>query len=150
MARMVGGRSHFHFVALAALAAAAVVARVAPAYAMEAAEEAAVDGDVELPQIIAPMVVGGDLRGYAYFTISLVPASRDKILLIREKVPFIQDSFLRELNRGSIMMAADPASVDTEAVKSRLMARVAQVLPSATVADLHILQVVLAPFRPQS
>lgn len=131
-----------------ALAVAPVV--LAPAYAADTSGAANGVADVDLPPILAPMVVKGRLQGYAYLTIGLTPASRDKQLLIRAKVPFLQDAFLRELNQGSIMESADPKKVDTKATKARLLARVGHVLPPGTVSDLKFEKVVLAPLEPQS
>jgi hypothetical protein len=103
--------------------------------------------DVELPAIFAPMIVDARLESYAYLTIALTPARADKVLVIREKVPFLQDAFLRELNKGSIVKAGDPKSVDVEAVKARLIARVKQVLPEGTISDLKLEQIVVAPLE---
>jgi hypothetical protein len=105
--------------------------------------------DVELPRLLAPMVVDGRLQGYAFMTISLVPASPGQVLVIREKMHFLQDAFVRELNRGPILMADDPHSVDTDTVKLRLMARVREVLPANSVEDLKFDQVVFAPLMPE-
>ena len=105
--------------------------------------------DVELPRLLAPMVVDGRLNGYAYMTISLIPTSPGQVLAIREKVHFLQDAFIRELNRGSIVKTDDPANVDVEATKQRLMTRIHEVLPANTVEDLKFDQIVLAPLKPE-
>jgi hypothetical protein len=105
--------------------------------------------DVELPRVLAPMVVEGRLQGYAYMTISLIPTSPGQILAIREKVHFIQDAFVRELNRGSIQKTDDPKAVDMEATKARLLARVQEVVPANSVKDLSIDQIVFAPLKPE-
>lgn len=101
--------------------------------------------DVELPAMFAPMVVDQRLQSYAYITIALTPTGANKVLAIREKVPFLRDAFLRELNKGTIVKADDPKTVDTAAVKARLMARMKSVLPDGTVADLKLEQIVMAP-----
>ena len=94
--------------------------------------------DIELPPILAPMVVSNRLEGYAYITISLAPAGRDKVVAIRDKMPFLQDAFLRELNKTPIVKADDPKTVDADAVKTRLLARMNQILPDGTVAELKV------------
>ena len=122
------------------------------AHAASAAENAKDQGptDVELPPILAPMVVDNRLENYSYITIALSPASRDKALVIREKMPFLQDAFVREMNKGSIAKSGDPKAVDTAALKPRLLARMNQILPGGTVADLKFQQIVLTPIQPQS
>ena len=103
--------------------------------------------DVDVPPVLAPMVVANRLNGYAYIGVTLTPAGRDKVVPIREKMPFLQDAFLRELNKTPIGKADDPKAVDVDAVKARLTARMNQVLPAGTVAELKIENVVLVPFQ---
>jgi hypothetical protein len=123
-----------------------------PAHAAWTAENTKSQGitDVELPAILAPMVVENRLENYSYITIALSPVSREGALAIREKVPFLQDAFLREVNKASIVKAGDPKAVDTEALKPRLLARMNKILPPGTVADLKFERIVPAPMQPQS
>jgi flagellar basal body-associated protein FliL len=106
--------------------------------------------NVELPPILAPMVVANRLESYAYITIALAPASRDKVFAIRDKMPFLQDAFLREVNKASIVKSDDPKTVDAAALKARLMVQLNRILPPGTVADLKFEQIVLTPIQPQS
>jgi hypothetical protein len=105
--------------------------------------------DVTMPTILAPMIVDNMLENYAYITIVLKPAAPAGILAIREKVPFLQDAFLRELNGATIVKADDPKSVDETTLKTRLAARVNQILPVGTVAELKFQPIVIAPVRAQ-
>ena len=105
--------------------------------------------DVSLPPILAPMLVEGRLESYAYITIVLKPAAPAGVLAIREKVPFLQDAFLRELNGASIVKADDPKAVDETAVRTRLIARISGILPGGTVADLKFEPIVFAPVQGQ-
>lgn len=106
--------------------------------------------NVELPPFLAPMLIENRLESYAYITITLTPVTREKMLAIREKMPFLQDAFLREVNKGSIVKADDPKSVDTVALKARLLVRLNQLLPRGTVSDLKFQQIVMTPIQPQS
>ena len=105
--------------------------------------------DVTLPTILAPMIVESRTENYAYITIVLKPAAPAGILAIREKVPFLQDAFLRELNGATIVKTGDPKAVDETALKARLIARMNQVLPAGTVAELKFQPIVVAPVRAQ-
>lgn len=122
------------------------------ALAAEAAKDPKDQGttDVEVPPILAPMVVDNRLESYAYITVALTPVSRERQLLIREKMPFLRDGFLREVNKASIAAAADPKMVDQPALKKRLMVRVNQILPAGTVSDLKFPEIVLTAIQPQS
>jgi len=123
--------------------------------ASEARAAAAVDTttlgpvDVQMPTILAPMVIDNRIENYAYITIVLKPAAPAGILAIREKVPFLQDVFLRELNGATIVKADDPKSVDEAALKPRLIARMNQILPAGTVAELKFEPIVVAPVQAQ-
>ena len=132
----------------------ALLVPLSGASAAEAAKKAAdaQDGgptDVEMPPLLAPVIVDNRLDSYAYITIQLTPAARDKVFLIREKVPFLQDGFLREVNKAPIGKASDPKAVDQEALKKRLLARLNQILPKNTVSDLKFEQIVLSPVQAQ-
>jgi flagellar basal body-associated protein FliL len=132
-----------HFAIVAAFACAVSAAQAA------APVDPALPSTVSLPPILAPMVVDGRLQGYAYLTIALKPRSRDRLLAIREKVPFLQDAFLRELNRGSFAKADDAAAFDTEAAKARLLASANSVLPAGTVVEVQFETVVMQSLRQQ-
>ena len=103
--------------------------------------------DVELSPILAPMVVENRLAGYAYITVALAPSGRDKVAVIREKMAFLQDAFLREVNKASILKADDAKAIDTQAITARLTARMDQILPRGTVGELKLQQIVIALFN---
>jgi hypothetical protein len=89
------------------------------------------------------------LESYAYITVLLTPAGADKTFIIREKMPFLRDAFLRELNKGMIAKAGDPKAIDTEAVKARLMARLNQILAPGTVSELKLEPIQYSLIQPQ-
>jgi len=131
------------------LAAALAVSPVERVVGAEPAKDQLVT-NVELPAFLAPMLIGNRLESYAYITVALTPANREKMLAIREKMPFLRDAFLREVNKGSIVKGDDPTTVDTVALKARLLLRVDQVLPKGTVSDLKFQQIVMTPIMGQS
>jgi flagellar basal body-associated protein FliL len=133
----------------AALAALLMAWPVERAIGAETAKDQAVT-KVELPAFLAPMLIGNRLEGYAYITIALAPASRENMLAIREKMPFLRDAFLREVNKASIVKGDDPKTVDTVALKARLLVRLNQVLPQGSVSDLKFQQIVMIPIQPQT
>ena len=106
--------------------------------------------DVELPAFFVPITVNARLENYAFITVSLTPTGADKVLTIREKVPFLRDAFLRELTKGTIIKAGDPTALDTPSVEARLMARAKAVLPADTVSGLKLEQAVITPVEPGS
>ena len=106
--------------------------------------------NVELPAFLAPMLKGNRLEQYAYITVALTPANRERMLAIREKMPFLRDAFLREVNKANIVKADDSNSVDTVALKARLLTRVNQILPKGSVSDLKFQSIQMTPIQPQT
>ena len=106
--------------------------------------------NVELPAFLAPMLKGNRLEQYAYITVALTPANRERMLAIREKMPFLRDAFLREVNKANIVKADDSNSVDTVALKARLLLRVNQILPKGSVSDLKFQSIQMTPIQPQT
>jgi flagellar basal body-associated protein FliL len=104
--------------------------------------------NVEIPAFLAPMLIGNRLEQYAYITVALTPANREKMLAIREKMPFLRDAFLREVNKANIVKADDPKTVDTVALKARLLVRVNQILPKGSVSDLKFQSIQMTPIEP--
>jgi flagellar basal body-associated protein FliL len=133
----------------AALVALLMVSPVERAAGAEPPKDQAVT-NVEVPAFLAPMLIGNRLEQYAYITVALTPANREKMLAIREKMPFLRDAFLREVNKGSIVKADDPKTVDTVALKARLLARMNQILPKGSVSDLKFQSIQMTPIQPQT
>jgi hypothetical protein len=129
-------------VLLAALAA-------APATAGEA--KAPEPGtSVEMPYLIAPVIVDEKLVAYAYVSSKIVASSPQTAIEIRLKTPFIQDAFVRDVNATPIGKASDPATVDTAALVVRLLADARRITGASNVADLKLIQVQITPTRPGS
>jgi len=109
---------------------------------------------VEMPILIAPMVVDGNLLSYAYVSSIIVATSPSAAVEVRAKVPFIQDAFVREVNRASIV-ARDSgagkdsgAEVDKAALASRLLATARRVAGAGNVAEIRFAAIKNSPMRP--
>jgi hypothetical protein len=136
---------------LRAILASAALVLASPGEAAESGAAKSPDlVDVEVPAIFAPLIVQQRLESYAYITVLLTPAGADKTLIIREKMPFLRDAFLRELNKGTITKADDPKMIDTAAVKTRLLARMGQILAPGTVSELKLEAIQYMAIQPQS
>src|SRR5258708_5004475 len=143
-------RSPFELWKPAALVALLMVSSVECALGAEPPAKDQAVTNVELPAFLAPMLKGNRLEQYAYITIALTPATRERMLAIREKMPFLRDAFLREVNKASIVKTDDPKTVDTVALKARLLVRVNQILPKGSVSDLKFQSIQMTPIQPQS
>ena len=132
-----------------ALLASALLLLASPSEAAEPAKSQDLV-DVEIPPIFAPLIVQQRLESYAYITVLLTPAAADKTLIIREKMPFLRDAFLRELNKGTITKADDPKTIDEPAVRTRLLSRLNQILAAGTVSELKLEPIQYSAIQPQS
>ncbi len=118
-----------------------------------AAEDAPKGGkpgtNVDMPFLMAPMTdADGKLSGYAYISSRLAATSDVNALAVRDKIAFIQDAFVRDINTRSVAKADDPSAVDQPALQSRLVADASKVMGSGKVAGIVIVSVQIAPLHP--
>jgi hypothetical protein len=130
------------------LAAALLIASLA-APALAGDEKAPEPGTgVEMPYLIAPMVVEDRLVAYAYVSSKIVGTSPQAAIDIRLKLAFIQDAFVRDVNAASIGQAADPSKVDEVGLTARLLADARRIVGAGKIAGLKLVQVQISPMRP--
>ncbi len=103
---------------------------------------------VEMPYLIAPIIVDDRLVAYAYVSSKIVGTSSQAAIDIRLKLPFIQDAFVRDVNASAIGTAADPSKVDEAGLVARLLADAKRIVGSGRVADLKLIQVQISQMRP--
>ncbi|HEY1961937.1 MAG TPA: hypothetical protein VGG69_05935 [Rhizomicrobium sp.] len=104
---------------------------------------------VEMPYVMAPMIVDDKLVAYAYFSPKIIATSQSAAIDIRDKTPFLQDAFVRDVNGASIATKADPAKVDSEALLARLLRDARRIMGSGKVASVSA-QIQIAQLRPAS
>jgi len=103
---------------------------------------------VEMPFLIAPMSVDGKLQGYAYITSKMVCSSSDAAIAVRQKLAFIQDSFVREVNGKSLSTGADPTVVDKVQLNARMTAAARRIVGDNKVVAMFFVDVKYNPLRP--
>jgi len=133
-----------------ALAAILAVLVAGPAMAGDApkAKEPEPGTSVEMPYLIAPVVVGETLVAYAFVSSKIIASSPQTAIDIRLATPFIQDAFVRDVNAAAIGEASDPASVDAPALTARLLADARRIVGAGKVAGLKLIQIQMAPLKP--
>ena len=76
---------------------------------------------VNMPMLVAPVMIKGQMARYVYLNVTLVlPDDTNKMMLL-DKIPYIQDAFLREVHRGTIALGEDPDMLDEAGLGRRLM-----------------------------
>jgi len=123
-----------------------VLLAASPVFAGEKAHEPGTT--VEMPFLIAPVNVDGRLFGYAYISGKLIASSPTAAVGIRDKVPFLQDAFIRDVNGAPIGKADDPKTVDQPALIARLQADAKRIAGPNNVVSYGITQIQIAPARP--
>lgn len=100
---------------------------------------------VEMPFLIAPLNQDGRLVGCAYISSKIVASSLTAAVGVREKTPFLQDAFIRDVNAASI---AKPLTVDRPALAARLLADAKRIAGSNKAVSAVITPTQVAPTRP--
>lgn len=134
-------------------AAALVLALAAtPAFAADAPKGKTPEPgtSVEMPYLIAPVIVDGKLQANAYVSNKIIATSQANAINIRAKLAFVQDAFVRDVNAKPIGKDSDPGTVDEPALQARLLADARRIMGGAEVADLKIIRVQVSPIHPGS
>lgn len=122
-----------------------------PALAAEtgAAKGGAHGTNVDMPFLMAPLVdADGNLSGYAYVSSRLTATSTANALEVRNKIAFIQDAFVRDVNGTRVAAPGDPPKVNYPALEARLLADARRILGQGKVSAIAITQVQIAPLHP--
>jgi hypothetical protein len=136
---------------MARIRIAGVLAGTVLATSAVAAEKAPEPGtSVEMPYLIAPIVVDNKLTAYAYISSKIVATSPSAAIDIRAKTPFIQDAFVRDVNAIPVGAAAAPAKIDSEILAARLLKDTRRIMGSGKVVKVGITQIQVAQLRPNA
>ena len=116
-----------------------------PAFAADDKAKSPPGSTVEMPYLIAPVVVDDHLVAYAYISCKIITASPAVAIEVRNRLAFIQDAFVRDVNAKPIGKADDPATVDTVALQQRMLADTKRVIGAAKIKQLEFITVQMAP-----
>jgi len=100
-----------------------------------------------MPYLIAPVVVNGELTANAYISSKVIAHSPAATIVVRDKLPFIQDAYVRDVNGLPIGKASDPETVDQQALVERLLADAKRVAGPNFVDSVEIIRVQMSPLR---
>lgn len=97
---------------------------------------------ISMPALVAPVVVNGELQHYVFLSVSLELTGDEHKSMMLEKVPYLQDAYLREVHRESVAKDNDPKVIDDEGLKGRLMRVTATVVGPNIVKAITLRDVV--------
>jgi hypothetical protein len=112
------------------------------------------ENSVEMPSLIAPVVIDGKLSGYFYISSRVTANSATSAIAIREKLAFIQDAFVREVNLHPIQ-TADAAKLDRAELGRRLIGNARKVMGNSSITGIAFGEgpkdpgIKFAPLNPQ-
>jgi hypothetical protein len=105
--------------------------------------------NVEMPFLMAPLTnADGKLLGYAYISTRLTAMSDTYALAVRDKLPFIQDRMVRDVNADAVTAPDDPEKVDIPVLERRLLGDASQVMGAGKVKLITICTVQIAELHP--
>jgi len=105
---------------------------------------------VQMPFLIAPMSIDGKLQGYSYISSKLVASTPSASVEIRDKLAFIQDAFVRDVNASPTGKAQDPLAIDTAALTARLVADARRIVGNSKVVTITFTQIKFSPLHPKA
>ena len=129
-----------------------IAAMPAPALAAEkdaSTKTGAPGTNVDMPFLMAPLTgADGNLTGYAYISSRLAASSDIAANEVRDKIAFIQDIFVRDVNGKEIATSGNSATVDNAALEARLLADARRVVGGGKIVSIAITQLQIAPLHP--
>lgn len=99
---------------------------------------------VSMPTLVAPIGVNGELDHYVYLGISLELTSDEHKSMMLDKIPYLQDAFLREVHGATLARDGDPTILDEVGLKARLLATSEKVVGPGIVKAVAIYNATLA------
>lgn len=103
---------------------------------------------VEMPFLIVPLAQDGNLLGYAYVSSKMVCKSPMACIKIREKLAFLQDGFVREVNGKPLSLPTDPKELDKPQLIARLTAVAKRIVGGDQVVTMVIVEAKFSPLHP--
>jgi hypothetical protein len=91
---------------------------------------------VRMPILVAPVVARGKLQGYLYLQVVIETPDRGQAEKLALKIPYLQDAFVREVHRETIVRNDDPKAIDGHALKERLRARIEAIVGAGIAKDI--------------
>lgn len=135
-------------VSIVSLSVALLLAAHASVWAGAASSSEHVPGtSVEMPYLIAPVVVDGSLYANAYISTRIGATSPAATIVVRDKLAFIQDAFVRDVNAAPIGKPGDQTTVDVPALSARLLADTRRIVGPGLVDRLDIIRIQINPLR---
>lgn len=104
--------------------------------------------EVQMPFLIAPVEKDGEFLGYMYIASKLTTTSAQASQKVKEKLAFIQDALVRDVNLTVVATEPDAQKLDKPALAARVVAIVGRFVGKENVVKLEFIDVKFAPLHP--
>ena len=92
---------------------------------------------LKMPRLVAPMIVKGEMVRYVHFDVTLkLPDTTNRKALL-DRVPYIQDAFVRSVHATSILKNEETQEFDVDGLRSRLLAICDRLAGAGLVKDIE-------------
>jgi flagellar basal body-associated protein FliL len=93
---------------------------------------------LKMPRLVAPVMVKGEMVRYVHFEVKFILPDESNKKMLMDKVPYLQDAFLRDVHGATIVKNEDTQEVDEAGLKARLLAICARVVGNGLVKDIEL------------
>jgi hypothetical protein len=114
----------------------ALLVLAGPAFAAGAEARPEPGTTVEMPFLVAPVSQNGKLLGYVYISSKLICSNQSACFDVREKLAFIQDANVRDVNAQPVGFPNDPTTVDVDRLNARLTANAKRIVGDSKVVRM--------------
>jgi flagellar basal body-associated protein FliL len=90
-----------------------------------------------MPRLVAPLIVGGQLVRYVHLDVTLILPDEKNKKLVTDKVPYLQDAFLRDVHATTILKSEDTEEIDAAGLRGRLLAICDRIVGAGSVKDVE-------------
>lgn len=111
-------------------------AKPAKGHGDDAATEPA-DLSLKMPRLVAPVMIKGELARYMHLDVTLKLTDRNNRKVLTDKVPYMQDAFVRSVHATSILRNEEAQEVDVDGLRARLLAICERVAGAGLVKDIE-------------
>jgi flagellar basal body-associated protein FliL len=101
-------------------------------------EKPPADPSVGMPMLVAPVMVNGQMARYVYLGVTLILVDEANKRMMLDKIPYLQDAFLREVHGATIALGEDPEVLDEEGLQRRLLAACAKIVGPDIVKKIEL------------
>lgn len=93
---------------------------------------------LKMPRLVAPVMIKGEMVRYIHFDVKFILPDETNKKKLMDKVPYIQDAFLRDVHGATIVKNEDTEEIDEAGLKARLLAICARVVGDGLVKDIEL------------